>query len=92
MSVVINDPGGSLLEHLTQGYQYAVHGTHLVVVYCASACLLLLAQVPRDHVCFRPSAWIGYHTAARQADGTESTTTMRWERGKDWIKKGYKAC
>lgn len=92
MNQIINDAGGSIHAHYLLGLHYAEVGAHLIVVYCASACLYLLAAVPRDHVCFRPSAWVGYHTAAQRPDGTESPTTMRWERGTDWIARGYKRC
>lgn len=90
--MILNDPGGSILQHLHLGQHYAAESIHLTVVYCASACIYLLAAMPHDLVCFKPSAWIGYHTAQQRADGTESPSTMRWERGTDWIRKGYKAC
>lgn len=91
-AIVINDPGGLVWEHVGLGKHYAQTGARLIVFYCASACLDLIAQVPRDKVCFRRSAWVGYHTVAQRRDGTEATYTMRWERGKDWIKKGYAEC
>lgn len=92
MNVIINDPGGDVSHHIVMGAFYAWSDSFLKVVYCASACLNLIAQVPKDHVCFTPSAWIGYHTAEQRLDGTESVSTMRWERGRDWIKKGYRQC
>lgn len=91
-SVVINDPGGVISDHLVQGIHYAWAGTNLIVKYCASACLDMLDMVPKDHICFKPSAWIGYHSINQRPDGTEDTTTMIWERGKDWIARGYKSC
>ena len=90
--IVINDPGGVILQHTFQGMVYAKTGAFLKVVYCASACLGLIAQVPKDHICFMPSAWIGYHTSEQGVDGYEQTWTMRWERGRDWIARGYRPC
>lgn len=91
-SIILNDPGGLVWAHRALGQKYAKDGTHLVVAYCASACLDILAIVPRENVCFRGSAWIGYHTAAQRTDGTEPTYSMRWERGRDWIARGYQEC
>ena len=95
--LIINDPGGVILQHVFLGKQYAALGTKLAVKYCASACLSLLAQVPQTNICFYPDAWIGYHTAAMRPNEAgiccvESPTTMRWERGRDWIARGYSDC
>ena len=95
MNITINDPGGIIRDHVLLGQHYAKIGAYLVVKYCASACLFLISQVPQDHVCFTPSAWIGYHTEhqlPQSQGGTENPNTMRWERGRDWIAKGYKQC
>lgn len=97
-AIVLNDPGGYVWVHRALGQKYAKEGTHLIVAYCASACLDILAIVPRENVCFRPSAWIGHHTPAQHANvsnGTccvEDPNTMRWERGLDWIARGYSEC
>ena len=95
--ITINDPGGIIRDHVLLGQHYAQIGAYLVVKYCASACLMLLAQVPKDHVCFYPGAWIGTHTPAQRQNAQgycceESPTTMHWERGKDWIANGYAKC
>lgn len=90
--IVINDAGGLVTDHIVQGIQYTWSGVYLIVQYCASACLDMLNMVPKDHICFRPNAWIGYHSIHQQLNGTEDTTTMIWERGKDWIVRGYKSC
>ena len=97
MTVLINDPGGYIWQHIALGQHYAAIGAKLAVIYCASACLMLLDQVPKANICVYPQAWIGYHTAAQHnnPDGTcctESTTTMRWERGSDMIARGYRSC
>ena len=90
--MVIIDPGGSALMH---GYQYglwAAQGVMFKVKYCASACVMALMTVPPAQVCFYPDAWIGTHTAAMDANGNESPSTMRWERGREWIAKGWRKC
>lgn len=91
-AIVINDPGGYVWAHEALGRKYAKDGSKLVVVYCASACLNLIALVPKENVCFRRSAWVGYHTGAQSPSGIESPTTMRWERGREWIARGYREC
>ena len=94
-SVTIIDYGGLLSEHIEQGKAYAAAGVIVVVKYCASACIFMLAMVPADHKCFYPDAWIGFHTEHQLAQwrgGTEQSNTMRWERGRQWIAKGYKSC
>jgi hypothetical protein len=55
---------------------------------------MMLAQVPADHVCYYPDAWIGTHSAAYYASVsvTESPTTMDWERGRDLIARGAREC
>ena len=88
MEVIINDPGGNVIDHVMLGLNYYCTGVNLIVEYCASACLDILKIVPKDHICFRPDAWIGYHSHP----GIEDTTTMIWERGRDWIARGYKQC
>ena len=94
-TVTIIDYGGLLGEHVAQGKAYAAAGVMVAVKYCASACIFMLAMVPSDHKCFYPDAWIGFHTEHQLPQwqgGTESPTTMRWERGRDWIAKGFKPC
>lgn len=90
--VIINDLGGLVGDHLIAGRILASAGANIIVVYCASACLNLLIEISPDKVCFRPDAWIGHHSSQQQPSGSESTTTMRWERGSDWIAAGWKAC
>ena len=92
MAVTINDPGGYIWQHIALGQHYAAVGAKLAVIYCASACIMLLDQVPKSNICVYPQAWFGYHTDQRFPDGSESPTTMRWERGTDWIKRGYRTC
>jgi hypothetical protein len=87
--VLINDPGGFLGAHIALGKSYAALGAKLAVKYCASACLMLLAQVPQQNVCFYDDAWIGTHA---QYDHAEIARDMIWERGRDWIKQGYGKC
>ena len=89
--VTIIDYGGPLGAAIAKGKAYAVAGAHLAVKLCASACLFTLMQVPRDHVCFYPDAWIGYHSPA-WTGRSEPASQMIWERGRDWIAKGYQPC
>jgi hypothetical protein len=95
--VIINDPGGSIVQHAFDFAVMAASGAMFQVIYCASACVMALATVPKDQVCFYPSAWIGYHTEAAGPDASgrccfEATNTMRWERGRDLVARGYREC
>ena len=99
MTVTLLDPGGYVMSHYWYGKTLAMIGAKVKVVFCASACILwLIPVIPKENVCFTRTAWIGYHTAAQHnnPDGTcctESTTTMRWERGSDMIARGkYTQC
>lgn len=88
---LINSLGGTIGEAIALGQHYAAIGAHLKVVLCASACLFTLAQVPHDHICFPPDAWLGDHSRAWHG-GPERTQTMVWWRGRDMIAKGWKQC
>ena len=95
--MIINDPGGNVFQHAFDFAVLAAQGVMFEIVYCASACVMALIAVPKEQVCFYPSAWIGYHTAAKHPDEqgrccVESPTTMRWERGRDLINRGYNQC
>lgn len=98
LEVIVNDPGGFVGQHIAQGAFYAEVGTKLIIAYCASACLMMVAQVPKENVCVRPDAWFGYHTLAAHLNEhgvccTESTQTMQWLRGREWAKaNGYALC
>jgi len=90
-TVNIIDYGGTLGAHVAAGKAYAAAGVLLKVKYCASACLMMLAQVPRAQICVFPDAWIGNHSTGWNG-GTESAATMVWERGRDWIARGWREC
>lgn len=91
MTTTIIDYGGTLGSHIALGKAYAAAGTHLAIKFCASACLMMLAQVPRDHVCIYPDVWFGFHSAAWHGL-SEPAQSMIWERGREWVAKGYAQC
>ena len=90
-AIVLNHPGGYVMAAEALGKKYASEGTKLIVVYCVSACVLILDIVPKENICFRPSAWIGYHSE-HHITGPEPSHMLRWERGRDWINRGYNEC
>lgn len=97
MNYLVNDPGGSIVQHAFDYTVMALSGAYFKVMLCASACVMAIELVPKDQVCVYPQAWIGYHTAAAGPNEKgqccfESPTTMRWERGRDWIAKGWTPC
>ena len=93
MNILINDPGGSVLSHYWYGKTLAMIGSYVKVKFCASACFWVLAVIPLSHICVYRDAWFGYHTGAQRKDGSEDTTTMYWQRGRDLIAQGkYTQC
>lgn len=90
-AIVVNSPGGYVWVYEALGKKYRREGTKLIVAYCASACVLMLDLVPKENICFRASAWIGYHRD-EHLTGSEPAWLMTWERGRDWINKGYREC
>lgn len=90
--MIVNDPGGSIVQHAFAYTLLALKGTFFKVVYCASACIMAIETVPMKQVCVYQQAWFGYHTSTVDANGNEATSTMRWERGREWIERGYKEC
>lgn len=84
-TVILNDPGGTIGSHVAYGALLKALHAKVIVAYCASACLMLLAQLDPAQVCFRPSAWIGWHPAPWGSP-------MQWERGRAWIARGWRGC
>jgi hypothetical protein len=84
---VLTDHGGTLGERTAvlnwirrEGIAVEIVGT------CASACEWF-KTLPRDQVCFWPSAWIGRHTHFSFPDDS-----IEWRRGRDAIAAGYREC
>jgi hypothetical protein len=94
VNVVINDQGGLLGAHVADGKALAASGAYIAVKFCAATCLMLLAQVPVNRVCFYPDAWIGTHSAGFYDSGatSENGSMMIWERGRDFIARGRRNC
>ena len=90
-SIVVNDPGGSVVAH---GFHYgllAAKGYMFKVIYCASACVMAITSIPSKQVCFFPRAWIGVHRDAN-VNGSEPSWRMKWWRGSEWIAQGWQEC
>jgi hypothetical protein len=99
---IYNDPGGIITHHENKyrmmnrtGRKIEIHG------YCASACTLLLAYIPRRNVCVGPKALLGFHQASvpvmgqwvRSEEGTRylygkyDASVRKWIDSKGGLKK-----
>ena len=68
-----NDPGGEVTSYLRKFRQIRASGQQVVIDGpCLSACTLLTAIVPRDHVCVTSRAVLGFHAASYYDDASQS--------------------
>jgi hypothetical protein len=65
------DPGGEVASYLRKFAQVRSSGERVVIDgRCDSACTLLLAVIPRDHICMTSRAVLGFHAASRYDDAS----------------------
>ena len=59
-----NDKGGLLDKYIAKYKKLNVRGEKIVISgYCNSSCTLLLGIIPRERVCVRPGATLGFHSS-----------------------------
>ena len=85
---VLTDHGGTLGEYAAVT-DWAKHNgvTFQFVGACASACLWVLYQLPREQTCVAKSAWLGEHTALGATNDE-----LHWHRGSELIAAGFRDC
>lgn len=67
---VSDSHGGIVSEYNARWAELGSRGVHVRIVGpCQSACTVLLAHVPREHICVTPNASFGFHLA-KTATGT----------------------
>jgi hypothetical protein len=87
---VWNDPGGIITNHEIKYRRLTLEGRQIQILgYCASACTLVLAYVPRNRVCVGPKAVLGFHQASEP--GTKPKTWVRSEDGTKYLYWKYDA-
>lgn len=85
---VLTDRGGALGEYAAVTDWARRNGvTFQFVGACASACLWILYQLPREQTCVASGAWIGSHSHLGEKDDY-----LIWTRGSDLIKQGFREC
>ena len=73
-----NDPGGEVSSYLRRFGQVRNSGEKVVIDgTCNSACTLLLAVVPRDHICVTSRAVLGFHAASLYDDASRRLVPTR---------------
>ncbi|THD45839.1 MAG: hypothetical protein E7774_07230, partial [Bradyrhizobium sp.] len=82
---VYDDHGGVVPEYDARWAALAARGVNVRIVGpCQSACTVLLAHIPYDHICVTPQARFGFHQAK-----FPRSTEMMWagySQGiRDWI-------
>jgi len=71
---VYDDHGGIVPEYDAHWAALAARGVDVRIVGpCQSACTILLAHIPYDHICVTPQARFGFHQAKFQR-----STDMLW--------------
>ena len=60
---IVNDPGGEVSSYIHKFQAVRSSGQRVVIDGpCLSACTLLTAFVPKDHICVTARAVFGFHT------------------------------
>jgi hypothetical protein len=73
-----NDPGGEVSSYLRRFGQVRNSGEKVVIDgVCNSACTLVLATVPRDHICVTSRAVLGFHAASLYDDASRQLVPTR---------------
>jgi hypothetical protein len=94
---IVNDSGGRIGTYVERFTDLRNSGERMVVDgQCLSACTLVLALVPRDHICVTPNATFGFHAAwspnnAGEAAVNLEATRLLWnmypQRIRSWIRR-----
>jgi len=75
---IVSDPGGEVSSYIRKFQDVRASGQRVVVDGpCLSACTLLTAFIPRDHICVTSRAVLGFH-AASYYDDTSRSLVPRW--------------
>jgi hypothetical protein len=75
---ITSDPGGEVSSYLRRFQQIRESGQRVVIDGpCLSACTLLTATIPRDHICITSRAVLGFHAASYYDDASRTLVPTR---------------
>ena len=75
---ITSDPGGEVSSYLRKFQQIRESGQRVVIDGpCLSACTLLTATIPRDHICITSRAVLGFHAASYYDDASRTLVPTR---------------
>jgi hypothetical protein len=75
---ITNDPGGEVSSYLRKFHHVRESGERVVVDGpCLSACTLLTAMIPKDHICITPRAVLGFIAASYYDDALRTQVPTR---------------
>jgi hypothetical protein len=75
---IVNDPGGEVASYIHKFQAARNSGQHVVIDGpCLSACTLLVAYIPKDHICVTSRAVLGFHAASYYDDASQSLVPTR---------------
>ena len=61
---IANDRGGQIGPYVRKYQRLALSGESVIIDgLCASACTIVLSELPRDRICVTPRATLGFHAA-----------------------------
>jgi hypothetical protein len=61
---ITNDPGGQIGAYVTKYHRMALAGESVIIDgLCASACTIVLSELPPDRICVTSRATLGFHAA-----------------------------
>jgi hypothetical protein len=76
---VRDDPGGTVRIHSELWRDVAKKGRPVEILgRCWSACTMVMTAISRDHLCFGPSAQLGFHAARVTETGELSRGVTQW--------------
>jgi len=75
---ITSDPGGEVSSYLRKFHHIRESGERVVIDGpCLSACTLLTAMIPKDHICITSRAVLGFHAASYYDDASRSLVPTR---------------
>jgi hypothetical protein len=75
---ITSDPGGEVSSYLRKFHHIRDSGERVVIDGpCLSACTLLTAMIPKDHICITPRAVLGFHAASYYDDASRTLVPTR---------------
>jgi len=75
---ITSDPGGEVSSYLRKFHHIRDAGERVVIDGpCLSACTLLTALIPKDHICITSRAVLGFHAASYYDDASRTLVPTR---------------